>query len=304
MGVRLLYLFLGFCAAFLASLGCGSNGSDRVEDGRLPVFAGVPPVGYLVERIGGPHVRVDVLVRPGQDPHVFEPSPKQVVALGRAALFFKADMPFENVLLEKIARGNRRLEVVDTTQGIEKRPLDVSCGDIHHEHDHATHAAGEPDPHVWLSPAALKIQAENIAAALARADPEHEADYRKNLGALIENLDALDARIRQKLEPHRGRTFYVFHPAFGYFADAYGLKQKAVETAGRSPTPKELRDLIAQARSDGVKTIFAQPEFSPHGAEALAAALGGRVVMLNGLASDVPANLEDIAEKIERAMKE
>ena len=81
------------------------------------MFAGIPPLAYLVEQIGGEHVKVDVLVQPGQDPHTFEPTPQQVVALGRAAVFFKIDMPFEAVLLEKVREGNRRLAVVDATQG-------------------------------------------------------------------------------------------------------------------------------------------------------------------------------------------
>ena len=98
-------------------------------------------------RSAGEHVKVDVLVQPGQDPHTFEPTPQQVLALGRAAVFFKIDMPFENVLLEKVRQGNRRLMVVDTTAGIEKRKMDAPCGEHagSHDHDHET-PAGEPRP--------------------------------------------------------------------------------------------------------------------------------------------------------------
>ena len=110
---------------FLA--GCGSAPTDHPSDDRLPVFAGIPPLAYLVEQIGGEHVKVDVLVQPGQDPHTFEPTPQQILALGRAAIFFKIDMPFESVLLEKVQEGNRRLMVVDTTAGITKRRMDAPC---------------------------------------------------------------------------------------------------------------------------------------------------------------------------------
>ena len=158
------------------------------DDRRLPVFVGIPPLAYLVEQIGGEHVEVDVLVQPGQDPHTFEPTPQQVRALAKAELFFKIDMPFEDVLLEKITESNQRLAVVDATRGIEKHAMDAACsghgGPARGEQDDDAHAAGEPDPHVWLSPPLLKIMAENIAEALEQADPPHAQDYRKNLAAL------------------------------------------------------------------------------------------------------------------------
>jgi zinc transport system substrate-binding protein len=270
----------------------------------LPTFAGIPPVAYLVEQIGGRHVKVDVLVQPGQDPHTFEPTPQQVLALSRAAVFFKIDMPFEGVLLEKVQQGNRRLVVVDTTEGMTKLKMDAECGE-EADHDHNHHAAaGEADPHVWLSPARLKIQARNIATALGQIDPAHEHDYQQNLAVLVERLDAVDGRIRHMLDPYRGRTFYVFHPGFAYFADAYGLKQKAVEAGGRTPAAKQLRELVAQAQADRVKTIFVQPEFAPHSAQVVAQAIDGKVVPLNGLAKDVVSNLETIAEELQRAFQE
>ena len=86
------------------------------------MVAGVPPLAYLVEQIGAEHVKVDVLVQPGQDPHTFEPTPQQIVALAHAAVFFKIDMPFETVLLEKVREGNPRLRIVDATRGVKKRP--------------------------------------------------------------------------------------------------------------------------------------------------------------------------------------
>ena len=106
------------------------------------------------------------------------------------------------------------------------------------------------------------------------------------------------------LAPYRGRSFYVFHPGFGYFADAYGLKEEAVEAGGQSPTPKQLRALIEKARAEGVKTVFVQPEFDPQSAQVVADAIGGQVVPINGLGKNVIADIEDIAAKIEKAMRE
>jgi zinc transport system substrate-binding protein len=285
--------------------GCGAEHKGQRADDRLPVFAGVPPLAYLVEQIGGDYVKVDVLVQPGQDPHTFEPSMQQTLALSRAAIFFKIDMPFEAVLLEKAQEGNPRLAVVDTTRGITKRTMDAAYCQHADMHDHVEEVEeGEPDPHVWLSPPLLKIQAENIAAALCKADPVHKRQYERNLASLVARIDALHRRIQELLSPYQGRAFYVFHPGFGYFADACGLRQEAVEAGGHMPTPKQLYALAAQARADGVTTIFVQPQLSPQGAQVVADALGGKVVPINGLDKDVLADIEDIATKVATALKE
>jgi len=150
----------------------------------------------------------------------------------------------------------------------------------------------------------LKLLAQNIAATLCEADAGHAADYRQGLAELLGRLDALHERVARMLAPYRGRAFYVFHPGFGYFADAYGLKESAVEMGGRPPAAKELRVLIQSARADGVTTIFVQPQYDPHSAGVMAEAIGGKTVPINGLDKDVIADIGDIAVKVETAMKE
>lgn len=293
------------CWVLLVLAGCRPPPADSSMGASLPVFAGIPPLAYLAEQIGKEHVKVDVLVQPGQDPHTFEPTPQQVLALGRAAIFFKIDMPFETVLLKKVREGNQQLQVVDATRGIKKRMLDVACCETatDHDHDHET-THGQPDPHVWLSPPLLKVLAENIAAGLCEADPAYERDYQQNLAELVDRIDAMHQRTEQRLSPYRGRSFYVFHPGFGYFADAYGLKEEAVEVGGQAPTAKQLRSLIAHAQADGVTTIFVQPQSASKSAEVVAKAIGGKVATINGLDKNVLADIEDIAAKIETAFKE
>jgi zinc transport system substrate-binding protein len=285
--------------------GCGGRPTDKpAVQRKLPTFAGIPPLAYLVEQIGGEHVKVDTLVQPGQDPHTFEPTPQQILALGRAAVFFKIDMPFEQVLLDKVREGNQRLVVVDATAGITKRTMDVDCcehGLAHQCHDDD---AGEPDPHVWLSPPLLKVLATNICKALCEADPSHSDDFKRNQTVLSGRLDTLDRQVRHMLAPYRGCWFYVFHPGFAYFADAYQLKQEAVEAGGRLPAPKQFHALVEKARTDGVKTVFVQPQYAPSGAQVVADAIGGKVVPINGLAKDVVADIEEIAAKIADSLKD
>ncbi len=298
-----MILLLAVAAPLPGCHGRSSPGETAAAPAPVPVFAGIPPVAYLVQRIGGPWVEVGVLMQPGQNPHVFQPSPRQVLALKKAELFFKTGMPFESQLVDLIAAHHARTTVVDVTSGITPRWLADECceepaasgGSRHDEHHHE----GGPDPHVWLTPGNLKIIAANIAAALEKAVPDHADEFRRNQAALGRELDLLDARLRLALGPFHGQTFYVFHPAFGYFADAYGLRQKAVETEGKAPTPRQLLALIKQARAEGVKIIFLQPQFDARCGRAIANAIDGKVVIIDSLAPDVVKNLGDIATNIQ-----
>ncbi len=282
----------------------------------LKTFAGIPPVAYLVQQIGGPYVHVEVLVQAGQDPHIFEPTPRQVIRLGQARLFFRVGMPFEDRLIEHVAKGSSHFTIVDTAAGIATRASSCVCEDTHcdHGHDQADEDDGkdedkeedevQADPHVWLSPPLLKTMAAHVAKALCQADPRHEQVYRTNLNALLAKLDALDHRIAQSLSPYRGQAFYVFHPAFGYFADTYGLRQESVEVEGKPPTPRQIFDLINKARNDRVKIIFLQPQFNQQIAASIAQAIGGAVIPMDSTDYDVVANLEDVAQKIAASNRE
>ena len=258
----------------------------------LTVFVSLPPQAAIVQRIGGDLLRTQVLIKAGQDPHTFEPQPRQVQALARASLYFTCGLPFEQQIMARI-RHTEGLAIVDTTTGIPK----VMTSDPHHHG-----AEVEADPHVWLAPQSLQIMAENIAQALGHQDPGNQAIYRRNSLALIAELQELDRTIRKKLAPYRGRTFYVFHPAFGYFAQAYGLQQRAVETGGKSPSPKQLAALIGQAKKDGVKIIFVQPQFDSKNAEVIARAIDGAVVAIDPLSPDIMAALAAMATSIAKAL--
>ncbi len=262
---------------------------------RLNVFVSIPPQGYFLKRIGGDHIDVQVLVEPGQSHHTYEPTPRQVSKLAQAGVYFRIGVPFERGLLDKITAGFTSLEIIDTSQGVPTR-----AADAHEGHGHVEESGR--DPHIWLSPKLVKIQASTISDALRRIDPAHADDYAQNLRTFLADLDALDARIARVLLPLKGREFFVFHPAYGYFGDAYGLKQVAVEEEGKEPSLKRVQMLIDRARSDGVKLIFVQPQFPTAGAKAIAEAIGGAVVPLDPMATDYLKNLEYMADQIATAL--
>jgi zinc transport system substrate-binding protein len=287
---------LALTAALALALLIGCTGSPPEGDGaetRLLVFVSIPPQAYLVERIGGDRISVSVLVPPGREPHTFEPAPRQVMALGRAKLFFMCGMPFERRLVEKVEGALGRLVVADMSEGVQRRMMN--------QHGHGEGAGSyEPDPHVWLGPPQIKVLAGNIAAALSEIDSANAELYSENLGVFLEELEAVNAGNMAALAPYRGRKIYVMHPAFGYFADAYGLVQEAVEIEGKSPGTRHLVELIREARRDGVRVIFVQPQFDPSSAEEITAAIGGEVVPIDPLARDVLRNLEEMAKSVKQ----
>ncbi|MBN2051105.1 MAG: zinc ABC transporter substrate-binding protein [Spirochaetales bacterium] len=270
------------------------------EGGRLGAFVSILPQKTFVERIGGDRVSVSVMVEPGKSPATYSPTPRQVSALGEAQVFFTIGVAFERAFLPAVQKNLKNLLIVDTSEGIEKRPIE---GHDHGDEEDHGHEAEEPDPHIWMSPVLVKKQAWIIAETLTKLDPAGAAYYRKNLESFITNLDTLDARLAEVLKPYAGQTIFVYHPAFGYFADRYGLKQVAIETGGKEPTPATLNEIIEHAKEEGVRVIFVQPEFPADSAAAVAAALNGSVVTVAPLAADYFENLERLAEALAGALK-
>ena len=295
---------LATAALALAPAACAP--APDVPAPRLTAAACILPQAWFVERIGGPRVRVDTLVAPGQNPHTYEPTPKQMARLARAGVYFSVGFPFEKQILEKVTADNPALRVVDTRAGVTLRYLTKEEA-AHEEAEHGGkeghgEEAGEPDPHFWLSPRNAGIMAATIAKGLAEADPGHAAEYEERRAALQADLDKTDAALAKALAPLKGRPLFVYHPAFGYFADAYGLKQVAVEIEGKEPSAKQLGAMIDEARKAGARVVFVQPQFSKKSAEAVAKAIGGVVVEMDDLAPDYLKNLDDMAAKIQEAL--
>lgn len=265
----------------------------------LSVFVSILPQRTFVERIGGDRVDVQVMVEPGKSPATYSPTPRQVSALGGADVFFTIGVAFERTFLPSIRKNLKDLRIVDTSEGIEKRFIE---GHDHEEDDDHGHEDEEPDPHVWMSPVLVKQQAYTIADTLTDLDPEGAGYYRENLSDFIAELDALDAELAEILEPFRGQTLFVYHPAFGYFADRYGLEQAAIETGGKEPSPAVLEEVIEHAREEGVKVIFVQPEFPADSAKAVANAIDGAVITVAPLSPDYFESLHTITREVSEAL--
>jgi zinc transport system substrate-binding protein len=285
-------------------LAWGSIPAEAME--RIPISVSIAPQAFFAEKVGGDRVSVHVLLPAGKSPATYAPTPAQVSKLTRSLLLFRVGVPFETALLHGLEQSGKDLQIIDTRKGIILRNID---GEAHAYDDHGkgkTHDLHETegfDPHIWLDPLLVRTQAVTMRDALTAVDPEGAVKYQKNCRLFEEELEDLDARIREVLAPVKGSSLLVFHPSFGYFADAYGLRQVAVEKAGKSPKGKQLSGLIKMAKKENVRIIFVQPQFDQHAAEKIAAAINGAIVPLNPMSRDYIRNLETMAHTVAEALK-
>lgn len=252
------------------------------------VVVSILPQKTFVQKIGGELVTVEVMVMPGASPATYEPKPSQMRNLSKSELYFSIGVVFEQTWLKKFKNQNSKLIIVNSAKGIEKRVFKSSS---HHKN------RGIRDPHIWLSPKLVKIQAKNILNALVKIDKKNRDIYEKNYQNFIKEINILDDKIKNifKTLP-KNRKFMVFHPTWGYFADDYGLKQMPIEIEGKEPKFSELKNFIKQAKNNSVKVIFVQKEFSSKMAKVIAKEAGAKVVKVSPLSSDWARNLELVAK--------
>ena len=279
----LLSVLLGFCTFVRA-------------EPPLPVTVSLLPQQFFVELIGGQQVKTIVLVPPGKSPATYEPTPKQMEAVAASRLVLRIGVPFENAWLPRMAQLAPAAKVVDLRDGLTMRPVDLPPGA-------APGTGGTPDPHVWLAPPLVMRMADRIRDELIALRPEAKTEFEANHARFIADLKALDGDIRSRLAAKKVRNFMVYHPSWGYFADAYGLRQMPVEAGWKEPGPRTLQMVIEGARQSGVRVVFVQPQFSQKEAETIAQAIGGEVVAVDPLAPDYIGNLRRVADIFARNLQ-
>ena len=300
----------------------------------LRVFASVVPIQTFVEKIGGRHVDARVMVRPGFNPHTYDPTPQQISALAGAALYVRTGVPFEKAWMARIRSANSEMKVFDARDGIALREMEAHDHDDHghsadhrteadqdHGHDahdkhkkqgkHAEHGSREgdhdgheeKDPHVWTSPLLVRHMIGAIRDKLTELAPAHAETFARNHDAFAAELEVLDRELHAQLDPLQNRRFMVFHPAWGYFADSYGLTQVSIEREGKEPGARGLAALIDQAKKDKIKVVFVQPQFDKRQARQVAQAIGGVVIAVDPLAADYVDNLRRVGREFAQALQ-
>lgn len=310
-----LNLFVSGCTGPGDSQVNGSTGQEvgAAESGEpIVVAVSVLPQAEFVEKVGGDKVKTIVVIPPGADPHTYEPSPRELGEVSEARMYVTVGtgMPFEEVWIERFESASSETLIVNSSSGIELKELAAhgeeeatggSPGELEeHKNESITDTHEELDPHIWTSPANAKVMVENIYEGLVAIDPENEDYYAQNRDAYLRELDALDARIQEKLEGKKERNFMVFHPSWGYFAAEYGLTMIIIETEGKEPSAQDMAKIVDLAKEKQVKVIFVQPQFSTRSAQAVAEEIGGEVVAVDPLAKDYIANMDKVSDVFAR----
>ena len=270
--MKRFYLLILICLP----LACHAGGG-----GKLDIFVSIPPQKFLVDRIGGDHVHVNVMLAPGQSPETFDPAPQQIAMLSGTLAYFLIGVPFEQHWLGRMSGQNKQMHVVN---------------EIH------SMVVGN-DPHIWTDPDNVKILAGQIKDTLTGLDPANSPLYAANCRRLINDLEKLDGDIRALLAHRRTDYFIVSHGSWGYFARHYSLKQLALESLGRELGPRGMSDLVDLARREGIHTIFIQQQHPARTAYALARELGARIISIDPLAEDYIGNLYSVGRQIAEAVE-
>ncbi len=296
----LILIFL--LSLFLPSI--SSEISLRASTDRLNVIVTIPPQAFLVESIAGKRAEVTSMVPEDGSPHSSSLTPGELKKIRKAEIYFRVGtpLPFEENNLPVFREENREMIVVDTSQSVELKALNEHYGEP------ATNGSGGEteavDNHIWLSPANLKKMAENVLQGLSRLDPSAKEYYEKNYNALLEKISTIEHELKGILGGFAGRSFIVYHPAWGYFGDEFKLHQVAVQERGDKPGPGRVREIAVFAKDHGIGTIIASTQFSPSTAQMVASTFGGSVAEINPLERNILGELGELARAISNGYKE
>ncbi len=284
---------------WLILLPAGCTKGAPVDKDNLSVAVSILPQRYFVEKIMGDSVDVFVVVPPGANPATYEPSPSDMRNMSNANVWFTVGVPFETPWLPRFTGASPELNVRSTIENIVRLPIDRYTVTGHDTSSVSQgHSHGSPDPHVWLSPELVRSQSAVIADELSLLDSSRTDEYMANLEGFNSEIDSLQNRIHAMVDSSSSRSFIVFHPAWGYFADEFGLVQIPIETAGSEPSPVEMSLLVNYARENDISAVFVSPEFSTSSAEAIAAEIDAEVLYIDPLAEDWSNNLYNVAEQL------
>ncbi|MCK5915433.1 MAG: zinc ABC transporter substrate-binding protein [Deltaproteobacteria bacterium] len=297
-----LLLFLA-TVIICAKVSVAAEAPDNQIKLPITVFVSIGAHLDFCQEIGAERVLVKLALPPGKSPATYAPTPHLVQDLSQSSLYFKVGLPFETALLRKIIALPRSPEIIDTQKDIILQPMQSGVHKKNHDrhnyrHPGKSHSHAGLDPHTWLDPQLALKHATTIYRTLSQVDPDGKNIYTNNYNLLKDKLKVLDKDLKKSFKPFIGSTIFVYHPAFGYFARAFELRQIAIEFAGKKPTAKELENFITEARRENISALFVQPQFDRRSANKISQILGCKVIGIDPLATDYCRNLSHIATAI------
>ncbi len=295
-------------------LGGCSTAVNQSPD-KITVAVGIVPQATFVEKVAGDLVEVVTLIPPGNSPANYQPTANQMQALSEASLYFTMQTPTEEAnILPKVSDFNQELQIINLREAVsEIYPLrmmgehshcdehkdDSECDEGHEHHDHGDdeHEGDDHDevidPHLWLSPKRAAVMVQKIADELSLIDEANKQIYQENAQNYIAEIEALDRDIEAQLSATNVKAFMIYHGAYGYFADDYGLEMISLEQAGKPATAVHMQQVIERAKAEGIKTIFYQIEFDDNQAQTVAAEINGEVLRSEPLSPNYLQGLTD-----------
>lgn len=252
---------------------CNSKRTSNNETGDV-ITVSILPQKTFIEKIAGDDFKVNVLIPPGSSPAAYSLLPSQLIDVAKSAVWFRIGyIGFEYSWKDKIAQANRKMKVVDLSEG-----LDLIADKVETHGDHV-HMQGV-DPHIWLSPVLVKQMARKIVGELSILKPEKRAEYEANYLKFSKEIDQINIEIKNKLKEFQGRKIIMFHPSLTYYARDYGLEQFSLETGGKEPTPKQLAKVVNLARDENLRIIYIQSEFDVEHARVFAEEIDGEIIQI------------------------
>ena len=278
---------------FLAS--CGSQEKTTKCD----VLVSIPPYIYFVNELTNGELVTVSLVPEGANPHLYEPSPRQVAEAREAKAWIRLSEGFEIKIANALLQQNPNLVLLNLAKELSLPHL--------HEEDHV-HTEGtcshchhdNIDLHFWMSLELAQQQADLIAKALIQAFPERLEQIKHNLPIFQKKITETHSLIKEKLAPYEGEAILVSHPACGYFCHDYNLEQISIEMEGKDPLPQQISSILESVHSIKIRTILTQAQYNNKGALMIGDILHLKTHEVDPYSANYLNNLVQIATFIER----
>ncbi len=260
------------------------------QSGRRIVSVSILPQKYLVERIAGDYVSVNVMIPPGMSPATCDLNIEQLKKLHQSGIYFSIGyLPFETIHLYPVLEQEKNIRLINHSNGIELVP--GTCGRMHTEecdhHDKTSHHhEGEEigvDPHIWLSPRYVRMMADTILQVLSEQYPEQKEVFEANHEKLCADIADITAKASEAIGDKERKIFAIYHPALTYFAKDFGMEQVSIEEEGKEPSPTHLKEVIDIIRKKGINIIFIQNQFDQNNAKSVATETGGKIIPIDPL---------------------
>jgi zinc transport system substrate-binding protein len=240
----------------------------------LNVSVTILPQKGIIKAIGGDKVNINVMIPPGNSPATYAPTFSQLKKVKNSQIYFSVGVPFDKTYLSKIKEINPSIKIISFAKYIKK---------------------DSDNPHIWLSPALLMLEAKTVLDALIKYEPQYKNYFLKNYALLINKLAKLEVKGQKNIKQ---KAFITFHPSFYYFAKDFHIKEIALQKQGKTPSFSYLAKIIKIAEKENVKTVIISPEFPEKYAKLVAQKIEAKVYIISPLNQNPLKTIKKLIEAL------